>query len=195
MTEHTNLLPRDGEAFLFPDFFSDEESNSLFKALANNIAWKQEPIKIMGKEIMQPRLTAWYGDNGKSYKYSGITMHPHAWSEDLLLIKNRVENVSGYTFTNVLLNFYRDGNDSMGWHKDNEKELGINPAIGSVSFGTSRSFNFKHTQDKNLKAKILLTHGSFLLMAGSTQHFWYHSIPKAPKLTEPRINLTFRKLL
>jgi len=122
-------------------------------------------------------------------------MAPQPWTEELLAIKNRIEKESGQEFTNVLLNYYRDGNDSMGWHKDNEKELGVNPVIGSVSFGASRSFHFKNQSDKNLKEKVLLTNGSFLLMEGSTQHHWYHSIPKAQKISEGRINLTFRKII
>jgi len=189
-----NILPREGEVYLYPSFFNDEESTGFFRALQETIAWKQEPIKIMGREIMQPRLTAWYGE-GRVYRYSGITMAPQPWTEELLAIKNRIEKESGQEFTNVLLNYYRDGNDSMGWHKDNEKELGVNPVIGSVSFGASRSFHFKNQSDKNLKEKVLLTNGSFLLMEGSTQHHWYHSIPKAQKISEGRINLTFRKII
>lgn len=189
-----NLLPKDGEVYFYSSFFNEEESRGFFKTLEETIAWKQEPIKIMGKPIMQPRLTAWYGDD-HVYRYSGITMYPQPWTKELSEIKNRIEEACGHRFTNVLLNYYRDGRDSMGWHKDNEKELGINPVIGSVSFGTSRSFHFKHHADKNLKEKVLLTDGSFLLMAGSTQHHWFHSIPKAQKISEGRINLTFRTIM
>jgi len=189
-----NLLSQEGEVYFYPDFFSEGESRELFEILKETIQWKQEPIKIMGKEIMQPRLTAWYGEQ-KTYRYSGITMLPQIWTKELLMIKERIESEAGCNFTNVLLNYYRDGNDSMGWHKDNEKELGPNPVIGSVSFGVSRSFQFKNKSDQNLKEKVLLSSGSFLLMAGSTQHHWYHRVPKEPKILESRINLTFRRII
>lgn len=190
-----NLISTDGEVYFYPALFTPEESDQLYKALIENIEWKQEPVFIMGKEIMQPRLTAWYGDADKAYSYTGITMKPHTWTPELLIIKERIEQVAAHTFTSVLLNYYRDGKDSMGWHRDNEKELGNNPVIGSVSFGVSRHFHLKHRTDKNLRAKILLTHGSFLLMKGATQHHWYHSIPKELKVAEGRINLTFRTII
>lgn len=190
-----NILPVDGEVYFYPALFSQEESDQLLKALTENIAWKQEPVFIMGKEIMQPRLTAWYGDADKSYSYTGITMAPHAWTKDLLIIKERIEKVAEHQFTSALLNFYRDGKDSMGWHRDNEKELGPNPVIGSVSFGIARNFHLKHRVDKNLKEKIALTHGSLLLMKGTTQHNWYHSIPKELKVEGGRINITFRTII
>jgi alkylated DNA repair dioxygenase AlkB len=194
-TNHENLLPVDGEIYLFPELFDPATSNKLFELLTQNIQWKQEPVKIMGQEIMQPRLTAWYGDEGKAYSYTGITMHPLAWTDELLVIKNSIEIASGQTFNSALLNFYRDGNDSVGWHRDNERSLGANPVIGSVSFGTPRTFHLRHYQDKNLKEKIILTNGSFLLMAGNTQHHWLHSIPKEPSIHTGRINITFRKIV
>jgi len=187
-----NLLPKDGEAYFYPSLFSTEESDRLYNALLTDIDWKQEPIFIMGKSILQPRLTAWYGDADKPYSYSGITMTPQIWTPALLEIRSRIEPLAGVTFSSVLLNYYRNGQDSMGFHRDNEKELGINPVIGSVSFGTPRNFVFKHYSDKTLSEKLSLTHGSFLLMTGSTQHHWLHGIPKQLKITEGRINLTFR---
>ena len=190
-----NILPIDGEAYLFPEFFSKEESEQLWEALQKNIHWKQEPVVIMSKKVMQPRLTAWYGDEGKSYRYTGITMHPHPWTKELLLIKERIEELSGQIFNSVLLNFYRNGNDSVGWHRDNEKSLGINPVIGSVSFGAARYFHFRHYQQKHIKTKVLLTPGSFLLMKGETQHKWLHSIQKEPLITGGRINITFRTII
>ncbi|WP_226804924.1 alpha-ketoglutarate-dependent dioxygenase AlkB family protein [Agriterribacter humi] len=190
-----NILPIDGEAYLFPEFFSKEESEQLWEALQKNIHWKQEPVVIMSKKVMQPRLTAWYGDEGKSYRYTGITMHPHPWTKELLLIKERIEELSGQVFNTALLNCYRNGNDSIGWHRDNEKSLGINPVIGSVSFGAARYFHFRHYQQKHIKEKILLTPGSFLLMKGETQHKWFHSIQKEPHITGGRINITFRTII
>lgn len=187
-----NLIPKDGEVYFYPDLFTSAESDRLYDTLSKEITWKQEPIFIMGKSILQPRLTAWYGDTDKPYSYSGITMNPQPWTPALLEIKSKIEAIAGVSFTNALLNFYRDGQDSMGWHRDNEKELGINPVIGSVSFGSPRTFHLKHYHDKTLIEKIPLTHGSFLLMQGSTQHYWLHSIPKQLKITAGRINLTFR---
>lgn len=187
-----NLIPADGEVYFYPALFSPEESDQLFAALIENIQWKQEPVFIMGKEIMQPRLTAWYGDADKTYSYTGITMTPHAWTAELRLIKERIEKIAAHQFTSVLLNYYRDGKDSMGWHRDNEKELGKNPVIGSVSFGVPRHF---HLKNKDLRTKILLTHGSFLLMKCATQHHWYHSIQKELKVSGGRINLTFRTII
>ena len=188
-----NILPFDGEVYLYPSLFSEHESSELYRLLKERIDWKQEAIKIAGREIMQPRLTALYGDAKKPYRYSGITMQPQPWTEELVTIRQRVEEIARHGFTSALLNFYRDGNDSMGWHRDNEKELGINPVIGSVSLGEPRAFHLKHAKEKVTK-KILLTHGSFLLMKGATQHNWLHSIPKTNTTIAGRINITFRKI-
>lgn len=190
-----NLLPIDGEAYFYPDLFSATERHELFLGLQTNVGWKQEPIKIMGREIMQPRLTAWHGDAGKSYRYSGIIMNPAPWIPELLIIKERIQEVSGQTFNSVLLNFYRNGQDSMGWHRDNEKSLGADPVVGSVSFGASRTFQFKHREQPELRENITLTDGSFLLMKGATQQHWYHRIPKETKVSGARINLTFRTII
>jgi len=193
--QNTNLLPRDGMVNFFPGFFSEQESDLYFNSLIKEISWKQEPIIIFGKQIMQPRLTAWYGDEGKSYRYSGIIMQPQRWTETLLEIKKRIETIAAVSFNSALLNQYRDGKDSMGWHRDNEKELGTNPVIGSVSFGAVRKFMMKHYQDKSLTSSVELSHGSFLLMHGQTQHYWMHSIPKTTKPLGPRINITFRVII
>lgn len=193
-TNYENLLPIDGEVYLFPELFNRSASNELFELLTQNIQWKQEPVKIMGQEIMQPRLTAWYGDEGMSYSYTGITMHPLPWTKELLLIKEAIEKISGERFNSALLNLYRNGNDSVGWHRDNEKSLGVNPVIGSVSFGESREFSLKHYKDKKLRTKVMLDSGSFLLMKGETQHNWLHSIQKNSAIIKPRINITFRTI-
>ena len=189
-----NLLPFHGEVFYYPHFFSLAESDHYFNALQQEIQWKQEPIKIFGKDMMQPRLTAWYGDVDKPYSYSGITMQSLPWTNTLQQIKTAIEKLAGVRFTNALLNYYRDGKDSMGWHRDNEKELGINPVIGSVSFGAARIFRLRHYDKKKLVRSIELTHGSFLLMRGETQHHWEHQIPKTNSTIGGRINLTFRVL-
>ena len=189
-----NLLPFQGEVFYYQIFFSLAESDHYFNALQQEIQWKQEPIKIFGKDMMQPRLTAWYGDVDKPYSYSGITMQSLPWTNTLQQIKTAIEEIAGVRFTNALLNYYRDGKDSMGWHRDNEKELGINPVIGSVSFGAARVFRLRHYDKKKLTRSIELTHGSFLLMRGETQHHWEHQIPKTNGMIGGRINLTFREL-
>lgn len=184
----------DAEVLYFPCFFDLEESATLFGQLKEKIAWQQDAIKFYGKIIPLPRLTAWYGDEGKNYQYSGIKMQPKAWNEELLLIKHRIEQVSGNQFNSVLLNLYRHGQDSMAWHADDEPELGKNPVIASVSFGQERLFKFKHRKNADLKAQITLENGSLLLMAGQTQHYWLHQIPKSTRTMKDRINLTFRTI-
>ncbi|QJD96137.1 alpha-ketoglutarate-dependent dioxygenase AlkB [Mucilaginibacter robiniae] len=187
-----NLLPYQGEAFYYPSFFTEQESAYYSAALQQEIAWKQEPIRMFGKLVMQPRLTALYGYADKPYQYAGLKLHPLPWTGTLLAIKNHIETIAQVSFTSVLLNLYRDGKDSNGWHRDNEKELGTNPVIASVSFGSSRNFHFRHHQHKEVKRSVELVNGSFLLMQGETQHYWEHQIPKSAKVTKLRINLTFR---
>ncbi len=193
--QNKNLLPYKGEAFLFPHFFTKMECEVYFKELLNGIAWKQEPIKIFGKEVMQPRLTAWYGNSDKPYTYSGITMQPLPWTPALLAIKEKTEPVAKVKFTSALLNLYRDGKDSMGWHRDNENELGKSPVIGSVSFGAGRIFKLRNYSNKKDILTTELTDGSFLLMQSETQHYWEHQIPKTGKEVGPRINITFRVIV
>jgi alkylated DNA repair dioxygenase AlkB len=190
-----NLLPNDGDVRFFPGFFTGAAADRYFNELQKTVGWQQQPIKIFGREIMQPRLTAWYGDAGKSYSYSGITMQPQPWTKTLLAIKHKADHTAGMIFNSALLNLYRNGNDSMGWHRDNEKELGINPVIASVSFGAARRFLLRSYTDKKITRELLLTHGSLLLMQGTTQHHWEHSIPKTAKPTGSRVNITFRMIL
>jgi alkylated DNA repair dioxygenase AlkB len=190
-----NLLPANGDVRFYPGFFAKPVADRYFGDLQSAVAWRQEPVKIFGREVLQPRLTAWYGDAGKSYSYSGITMQPHPWTETLLAIKHKADEAANVTFNSALLNLYRDGNDSMGWHRDNEKELGANPVIASVSFGAARRFLLRSYSDKTTACEIMLTHGSLLLMRGETQHYWEHSIPKTARQTGSRINITFRIIL
>ncbi len=186
----------DGEIVFYPEFFTSEESDRFYLELDRDTQWKQDSIKIFGRSILLPRLTAWYGDSGKSYTYSGIAMHPTPWTKTLLEIKSRIEEVAGIQFNSVLLNKYRTGKDSVAWHSDDEVELGLNPIIGSVSFGGTRRFVLKHKERKEVeKISIDLTHGSFLLMRGNTQDSWQHQIPKTAKAVESRINLTFRVII
>jgi len=183
----------DAEVLLFERFFDAAESEHLFASLATGARWQQDSIAIHGKTIPLPRLTAWYGDEGKHYSYSGITMHPQTWTPELIQIKSRLEAQAGTCFNSALLNFYRDGRDSVQWHSDDEPELGRNPVIGSVSFGASRMFQMKHKRRKELaRVDIPLHDGAFLLMTGTTQHRWRHQVPKTAKPVGPRINVTFR---
>jgi len=180
------------EIIYYPHFFDKKEADTIFTQLKTDIPWQQDEIKVYGKIHQQPRLTALFGNEGKPYSYSNIKMQPHPWNLLLQKIKFYVESVADTNFTTVLLNQYRDGKDSNAWHADNEKELGINPVIASLSFGAERIFQLKHNTDKDQKKSIILEHGSLLLMKGTTQHFWKHQIPKTSKPIGPRINLTFR---
>lgn len=193
--DHVNLLPIPGEALFLPGFFNEEESNTYFNDLTTGVAWKQEPIKIFGKTVMQPRFTAFYGDEGISYSYSGITMNALPWTETMIKIKTRIEEKYNARFNACLLNHYRNGIDSMGWHRDNEKNLGKYPLIASVSFGAHRIFQFRHYVEKIPIISVDLTHGSALIMKGETQHYWEHRLPKTVQVTSPRINLTFRLII
>jgi len=182
-----------GEYIYLPDFLEKTESNRYFKVLKNNILWRQESINMYGKQILFPRLTAWYGDNDKMYSFSGITLNPNSWTKELLEIKNKIEPIAKTHFNSVLLNLYRNGNDSIYWHTDAEKELEQNPIIASLSFGTTRKFQLRHLQTKE-KIELKLTHGSLLIMQGELQHFWQHQIPKTSQNITERINLTFRTI-
>ena len=184
----------DAEIIYYPEFFDKEQSDLIYTELLQDIAWQQDNITIFGKTHPQPRLTALYGNEGKPYSYSNIKMQPHPWNSLLQKIKYYIEETTGWQFTTVLLNQYRDGKDSNGWHADNEKELGINPIIASLSFGSERVFQLKHNTIADAKKSIVLEHGSLLLMKGSTQHFWKHQIPKTAKPIGTRINLTFRSI-
>ena len=165
------------------------------QALISEIDWKQYQIKIFGKTLDQPRLTSYYGEDHPYYAYSNIKLQPIPFTPILLSIKNKIEALTLEKFNGVLLNYYRNGDDSMGWHADDEKELGTNPVIASLSFGASRNFQLQHSLDKSIsKATIVLNDASLLIMKGVTQHFWKHQIPKQ-KNKGPRINLTFRKII
>ncbi|MDX2216845.1 MAG: alpha-ketoglutarate-dependent dioxygenase AlkB [Oculatellaceae cyanobacterium bins.114] len=182
----------DADLVLYPTLFGARESDRWLAELTQTIDWQQDWITMFGRSLPLPRLTAWYGDPGKCYTYSGITMAPKPWTESLLALKAQVDGVSGVTFNSVLLNLYRNGNDSMGWHSDDEPELGQNPVIGSLSFGETRRFGLRHKSQKELRHSLELTSGSFLLMQGTTQHCWQHQISKTKRTITPRINLTFR---
>ena len=197
-SEEINGVPLnlpDSDIAYFPDFFSKRKADAYFEHLKKEVPWQQDDIKVFGKIYPQPRLTALYGNNGKPYSYSNIIMQPHDFTDVLLEIKKKIETKTDVIFTTCLLNRYRHGKDSNGWHSDNEKELGINPVIASVTLGQERYFHLKNREDKSLKHKLLLEHGSLLLMQGATQHHWLHQIPKTAKPIGERINLTFRVIV
>lgn len=178
---------------LFENFFSIEESNKLYKSLLHNTPWQQEQISIHGKLVDYPRLIAWYGDVDKDIKYTNTKSKMHLWNNDLLFIKERIEKEVDIKFTRCLLNYYRDGKDSVDWHQDYKGEQRKNTVIASVTFGATRPFQLKHISRTDLKrVDIPLANGSLLLMQGATQENWKHKIPKTKKHILPRINLTFR---
>lgn len=167
----------------------------VFHRLQKETVWRQQEMKIYGKAVLQPRLTAWYGDPDRTYIYSGIRNVPLPWTNLLLSLKRAVENVCEYKFNSVLLNYYRSGNDSMGFHSDNERELGPQPVIASLSLGEPRVFVFKHTKRSDLDTvRVPLQSGTLLLMKGDTQKNWKHAINKERPATGGRINLTFRHI-
>ena len=180
-----------GEYIYIPHFYNRQKADKYLTILGNNIDWKQESMNMYGKQVLFPRLTAWYGDNDKPYSFSGITLNPNPWSAELFEIKRDIEPMSKVEFNSVLLNRYRDGNDSISWHTDAEKELGENPIIASVNFGAERVFQLKH-KDTKQREDIILKHGSLLIMMGELQHFWLHRVPKRKEIKTERINLTFR---
>lgn len=184
---------QDGEYIYIPHFFDKQKSDFFFRKLLDNIDWKQEEMNMYGKILKFPRLTAWYGDNNKPYSFSGITLNPTIWNDELLEIKEIIEPKSKVVFNSVLLNLYRDGSDSISWHTDAEKELGKNPVIASVNFGAKRRFQLRHKETKQ-KIEIELEHGSLLIMQGTLQHYWQHQVPKTKKKVGKRINLTFRTI-
>ena len=190
--EPINLNLPDSTIYYYPNFIATNDAADYFTTLKDTVAWQQDDIKVFGKVYVQPRLTALYANNKVPYSYSNITMSPNAFTPKLLTLKKKIESVAKCQFTTCLLNLYRDGKDSNGWHADNEKELGINPIIASVSLGAERFFHLKHNTNTTLKQKILLEHGSLLIMKGKTQHFWKHQVPKTAKPISERINLTFR---
>jgi alkylated DNA repair dioxygenase AlkB len=190
------ILPLPDAVFEFyPNFFNQEEADMLFERLMNETPWQQDDITIFGKKVAQPRLTCLFGNEGKPYSYSGLTMQPHAWNPTMMFIKEKVDKISEQNFTTVLANLYRNEKDSNGWHADNEKELGRNPIIASVSFGEERKFQLKHISDNNVKLSLNLNHGSLLVMKEGSQIHFKHQIPKATQDKKARINLTFRTIL
>jgi len=188
-----NLLPKDGGATYIPGFFDPEHCAALFTSLQSTIDWKEDQLLMFGKLITTKRKVAWVGDAGCSYTYSGVKKFPQAWTADLLHIKHKLESLAHSTFNSCLLNLYHDGDEGMGWHSDDEKELDSAAPIASVSLGGPRKFAFKHKLDKT-NVSLFLDDGSVLLMQPPTQEFWQHSLTKTKRAVAPRINLTFRAI-
>jgi len=177
----------------YPSFLSASESQLLFERLLVETAWRQEKITVYGRVHATPRLSCWMADAGLDHRYSNMTMRPVAWSQALRDLNLKLGKATGQYFNSVLINYYRDGKDSNGWHSDDERELGDNPVIASISLGASRDFLLRSKRDHSLKATVPLHAGSLLLMSGTTQRCWQHSIPKRAH-ADARINLTFRNI-
>ncbi|SHF99413.1 alpha-ketoglutarate-dependent dioxygenase AlkB family protein [Chryseobacterium sp. OV279] len=188
------------EFFRFPEelleytehFLPDDEASQLEELLIRNAPWKQRTQKMYDKTVLTPRLTAWYGEENRTYKMSGNDFTVNPWLPELLTLKQKIEQTSGHKFNSVLLNLYRDGNDSVAWHRDKDSELGKRPVIASVSLGQVRNFDFRKADDHRNKYSLPLQHGSLLIMKGDLQQNWEHRIAKSVKSMKPRINLTFR---
>ncbi|WP_298739356.1 alpha-ketoglutarate-dependent dioxygenase AlkB [uncultured Chitinophaga sp.] len=186
------VLLKDGALEYYPHFFTIPEADRLLQQLLKKIDWKQESMNMYGKQVLFPRLMAWHGDAGSTYAFSGKTYSPQPWTPPLPEIRQRIEPVAGVQFNSVLLNLYRDGKDAMGWHADDEPELGLNPLIASVNLGATRRFMLRYKSDHRLKYELELQHGSLLIMKGTIQHYWQHQVPKTSRPLPSRINLTFR---
>jgi alkylated DNA repair dioxygenase AlkB len=186
-----DLLLFDGEAQYYGDVLNEVKSKKYFDILLKTIDWKPDEVVIAGKRILTKRLVAWYGDSPYSYTYSGTTKQALAWTKELLELRERAASITGEVFNSCLLNFYHDGTEGVGWHSDNEDCFIKNATIASFSLGATRRFLFKHRKSKET-ITVELENGSLLAMKGETQTHWLHSLPKSLKVTEPRINLTFR---
>jgi len=175
------------------NFLREQDAWKLFDRLKEGTDWRQESVKVYGKYHRAPRLSCWMADEACNYSYSNMTMTPVKWTSEICQIKDKLLTRLGLSFNSVLINYYRTGQDSNGWHADNEPELGVNPVIASISLGANRDFNLRHRYDRQQKHSMLLKHASLLLMQGTTQSFWQHQIPKRVNVG-PRINLTFRTI-
>ncbi len=176
-------------------FLDRQSADRLLDWSLTRIRWDHHVIRLFGREVPTPRRSAWFGDPDARYTYSGLTLEPRSWPPVLASLRDRVETASGARFNAVLANLYRDGADSMGWHADDEPELGRDPIIASVSVGAVRRFTMRHATRRDVEPLVLeLEHGSLLVMAGSTQHHWRHALPKTRRTVGPRVNLTYRSV-
>lgn len=189
----SNILPKDGHVNYYARILTLKEANRYLDLLWQNILWQNDHADFFGKQITTKRKVAWYGDSDYSYTYSNITKQALAWTRELSDLKQIVEEKLGTKFNSCLLNLYHDGNEGVGWHSDDEKSLGKNTTIASLSFGSERRFSFRHKQTKEI-VSLVLEHGSLLVMKDVTQANWIHSLPKSKKIINKRINLTFRTI-
>lgn len=186
----------DAELCFYPQAFSAAEADQHFESLRSATPWRHDQMLIHGKRIPLPRLQAWYADDDVALKYSGMRIAPLAMTDDINAIRDRVRDATGLTFNGVLVTLYRDGNDSVGWHSDDEAEFGVDPIIGSVSLGETRDFVLKHRHRSELPpVKCALTHGSLLVMGRGSQTHWAHQLPKRKRIARARINLTLRNVV
>lgn len=185
------LLPYDGSARLNPSFGDTASADVVFTQLFNEVPWRNHQLVLFGKKLNEPRLSAWVADPGVAYAYSGVQRSPDDWTPTLDNLRRRCEAATGAKFNSVLANLYRTGDDSMGWHADDEPELGAEPVIASLSFGAERRFDFKH-RSSGETISVVLPHGSLLVMSGATQACWKHRIARTKRVDAPRINLTYR---
>ncbi len=190
-----NLLPCDGTVHYHGPVMSYDEAQRYLHALLSQVPWRHDEAIIFGKHIVTARKVAWYGDARYAYTYSGTTKQALLWNDELLQLKARVEKITGTRFNSCLLNLYHDGSEGMAWHSDDEKALGRNTTIASLSLGAERKFAFKHKRQPELTVSVTLEHGSLLVMQGITQTHWLHSLPKSKRVSEPRVNLTFRTIV
>ncbi len=190
----TNLLPEDGIVYYYGKVLNQDEANRYFHSLLDTILWKNDEAVIFGKHIITKRKVAWYGESEFLYTYSNVTKQASLWTKELIELKHIVENITGTTYNSCLLNLYHNGNEGMAWHSDDEKSLGRNTSIASLSFGAERKFSFKHKRTGRT-ISLLLENGSLLLMKGETQTNWLHRLPPTTKISKPRINLTFRTIV
>jgi len=188
-----NILPQDGIALYFEKVVKDKQLELFYAALFNNIQWENERVIMFGKEIITKRKVAFFSDPSISYRYASKTKIGMPWTSTLITIKNIVESITKESYNACLLNLYHNGEESMGWHSDNEKEIIANSSIASLSLGANRKFSFKHKVSKET-VSIELENGSLLEMKGSVQTHWWHALIKSKKVTDARINLTFRQM-
>ena len=188
------ILAKDGRAEYINHFYDAEVSDSLFTNVLGSLTWESDQIFMFGRLVTTARKVAWVGDPDCLYTYSGVQKIPQAWTKELLQMKHKLEQLTGHTYNSCLLNLYHTGDEGMGWHSDNEKDLDSTTPIASVSLGARRKFAFRHKQDKTTSS-IFLEHGSLLIMHPPIQEHWHHSLLKTKTITSPRINLTFRKIL
>lgn len=192
--EAVNILPCGGESVYYGKIFNTEQSSDYLHYFLQDTPWKNDEALIFGRHIVTARKVAWYGDENYAYTYSNKTRIALPWTKELLDIRKIVEKIAGATYNSCLLNLYEDGEQGMGWHHDDEKGLGKDANIASVSFGAERRFDMRHKKNKE-KISLILEHGSLLVMRGTTQTYWHHQVPKSKKIQYPRVNLTFRTML